>query len=154
VIVIAPTFEDHPIVFDSREVARTWAAETDWAHQFNWDSLSRPLDVGEKDTLDLTVQYFQLALEKRLPLDSPKLFEHARKARIVNSLACHPLADCTGYPHVPTPGKAVELPWPAYSCQSSGWSDLWDASGQQLCALRGEVACEPIPLGATSAYTS
>jgi hypothetical protein len=158
VVILAPTFESHPVVFESREVAKAWVGGADWASAFNWDSLQQPIRVPDaadsQDTIECTVRYFQLALERQLSPDSRELFECAHEVGLLHSLACHPLENCTGYPHVPTPGKTVLLPWTAYSCQSSGWSDLWDASGQQLCALRGDVACEPIPLGATAVYTS
>jgi hypothetical protein len=129
-IIVGPLdCEPVPLGFGSREQAREWTKQQEWAKNFNWDALKDPQGHGA---------------------DGPT----APQKGITHSLTLWSEFGCTGlYYDVPAEGVAdwgARLPlsaavptWMPRSCESSGLSDLsgsdyGEPSGEIVLVLAGD----------------
>ncbi len=142
-VVVELPEETEPLLlfFESRELAKRWAATDARAQGFDWSGLDPPDEVVEPSVNDDTTRrYCALAQERGLAPDSPEVFELAHQAGLLGSTLV--LFDQYGTavganPYVVRPTALTRLPWAPRSCRSNGASYLYNAGRTQIQAIVG-----------------
>ncbi len=134
------TIEPHLLFFESRTLAERWAATDPRARGFDWTGLDPPAQSTELSTdSELAHSYSALAAENGVPPESPKAFELAREAGLLNTLVLYDEYGGNKNNQAPLPVPAPNLwglPWMPKSCRSVGSTYLYGRDKKQIQVLQ------------------
>jgi hypothetical protein len=145
-----------PVVFESREKARAWAAQDERASKYSWHALEDPPDgEGDRATVsdddgvtrsnEATRKFLKFAEENRLKPDSDDAFRRAHDEGVVRSVFLYSELGCKGQVQVVEDYLAdwgtLGLAWTPQSCKCYGQGTLYaNAYGKTIGGLSAPVS--------------
>jgi len=159
VIRLPETVERRLLFFDSRSLAKRWAKTDPRAEGFNWSGLTPPMRSTELAAdSDLARSFLALAEKHGALPESPRAFQLAREAGLLNTLVLYDEYGANRNSQTPLPvppPNLVSLPWMPKSCRSAGSTYFYDQNKQQIQALQAssDTVSDCIP-GAVYARTT